>query len=66
MNFHDTTLSAILATLIAAGLIALDTSYLWKHRGRLQDAFKKKETRKETVEIERFIKRRAAVEVQRR
>ena len=54
MNFHDTTLSAIVATLIAAGLIAL-TSYAWKHRERLRGAFKKKETRKETVEIEKFI-----------
>ena len=55
MNFHDTTLSAIVATLIAAGLIAL-TSYAWKHRERLRGAFKKKETRKETVEVEKFIK----------
>ena len=31
MNFHDTTLSAIVATLIAAGLIAI-ASYLWKKR----------------------------------
>ena len=55
MNFHDTTLSAIVATLIAAALIAL-TSYAWKHRERLRGAFKKKETRKETVEVEKFIK----------
>ena len=55
MNFHDTTLSAVLATLIAAGLIAL-TSYLWRHRERLRGAFKKKETRKETVEFEQFVK----------
>ena len=55
MSFHDTTLSAIVATLIAASLIAI-TSYAWKHRERLRGAFKKKETRKETVEIEKFIK----------
>ena len=40
MNFHDTTLSAIVASLIAAGLIAL-TSYAWKNRVSIRDKFRK-------------------------
>ena len=56
MNFSQSTFSAILASVIAAGIIAL-AAYLWKNRNALRNAFKKKETiRKETVEIERFIR----------
>ena len=56
MNFSQSTFSAILASVIAAGIIAL-AAYLWKNRIALRNAFKKKETiRKETVEVEQFVK----------
>ena len=66
MNFSQSTFSAILASVIAAGIIAL-AAYLWKNRIALRNAFKKKETlRKETVEIEQVHQERAAVEITRR
>ena len=51
--FNETLVATIIATVAAAGIISLIT-YLWKKRASLRPH--KKETRKETVEIERFIK----------
>ena len=56
MDFSATTLSAILATIISAGILALIT-VAWRKRHWLREKwFNKKETRKNTIEVEKFVK----------
>ena len=53
MNFHQSTVSAILAAIIAAIIIAV-FSYLWKRKSKVDSSKKKRQS--EQVGIERFIK----------
>ena len=58
MDFQLNTVSAILATVISAGILAL-ISVAWRHREKIKAkwfSFEKRESPTETVDVEKFIK----------
>ena len=56
MNFSATTLSAILATIISAGILAL-IAVAWRKRGWLREKwFNKKESKQQTIEVDKFVR----------